>query len=188
MALTLITTPGGATANAYDTLAAVLATADEMFPAPDDLLALSMDDQNRLIVQMTRRIDQESLRGERATTTQALAYPRAHAPLAAEGSGSDYGLGYGTASYEDSTLIPDRVKRALAYGCSEMARLAAGGDAPGQASDDAGLTSLSLGSTLSVGFAGGATTVSAFDRMIGYIVRPILGNLVMSPQVRFLRG
>lgn len=189
MALTLDTTVGGASANAYVDATYVDGIADELFPVPDGYLNLTTDEKNRAIRQLTLRVDQESLRGQRATTTQALEFPRTQAPKQAEWVGTAP-YGFSGPLWEDSTTIPDRVKRAVAVGVILLAGLTAAGEIdPFAPSDNVGVGSVSLGAEMSVSFTGGiAANLPAFEQVFAQRVRPLLGTLVTSPQARLLRG
>lgn len=189
MALTLVTTPGDAAANAYVTVDGVTAVADELFPAPQDWYEASDDDRARAIVVVTRRIDEENFAqpSTRTSSTQALAFPRSMAPAISPVS-TDYGYGVG---YEDATTIPARVVRATAIGAIALVRLAAKNpENPDSAlvSEDARLQSFALGSEFSATLEPGESGIPAFERVFAQLVRPILGTLVTGPQVRLVRG
>lgn len=177
MALTLVTTPGAASANAYCDLTDVNAVADELFPTPDAWLTAGTEDQARAIVAATRRIDQERFRGQRVDSTQALEFPRSGVPDAAE------------LSCESLTAIPERVKRATALLAIELYRLwtVSGGQVTGP-SESAGMQSFSLGSEFSATLEAGAGQVTPAERFFAQTIRPVLGNLVIGPQARVMRG
>jgi len=180
MPLTLITTPGSASANAYCDEAFADALAEELFPAPASWSFAESDTKRRAIVALTRRIDQERLVGDRLDSVQALGFPRTGVYDAA-------GL-----STEPTTAIPDRVKRATALGAIALIRIwEAAGAGEQQAlgpSDDAGISSISLGSELSLSFEPGASRETPFERYFSNEIRSILGTLVLAPQPRMVRG
>lgn len=175
MALALVTTPGAANANAYCDLAFVASIVDEMFPVPTAWGQISDDEKARALVTIRQMIDRESLAGDRATTTQACAFPRVLAPSIDD------------QVFEDSTIIPDRVKRANAVGAIELAKYADQADPFGPAKH-AGVSSISLGSEFSASFESGQSSVSPMQRYWAATIRPILGNLVHVPQRRWVRG
>ncbi len=177
MPLTLVTTPGSASANAYCDLAYANALAEELFPAPTEWPKVSDDERSRAIVAATRRIDEERLPGQRVDSTQALEFPRSGVRVAAE------------IAYESTTAIPERVKRATAMLAIEMHRLwkKQGGQVTGP-SENAGLSSFSLGGEFSATLEPGAGSVSALERFFAHVIRPMLGNLVFAPQARVVRG
>jgi hypothetical protein len=175
VALILVTTPGATDANAYCDLAYVATVVDEMFPVPTAWTAIADDEKARCLVTIRQAIDREALAGDRATTTQACAFPRVLAPTVDE------------RSFEDSTIIPDRVKRANAIGAIELAKYADKSDPFGPAKH-AGVSSISLGSEFSANFESGQSSVSPMARFWATTIRPILGNLVHVPQRRWVRG
>lgn len=180
MPLVLVTTAGSATANAFCDLAYAATVAEEVFPAPVAWLEASLDDQNRAIVALTRRIGEERLRGDRVDSTQALAFPRSGILDQAE------------LEAESTTAIPERVKRATAIGAFEVIRLwkqAGQGEAQvAGPSQNAGLSGFSLGSEFSATLETGAGRETPFERFFAQTIRPILGNLVFGPQPRMVRG
>jgi len=75
MAVTIDATVGGASANSYVTLA----TANTYFEGRlnvTDWTGATDDNKNRALVSAARRLDQESYEGIRASSTQALQWPR----------------------------------------------------------------------------------------------------------------
>lgn len=76
MPLTLVTTPGAADANAYADLASVQAFAAYRGGAGQAFLDLTVDEQIQAIATTALAIDPLDYIGTRATSTQALAWPR----------------------------------------------------------------------------------------------------------------
>jgi hypothetical protein len=77
MSLTLVATPGASTANAYATVATAIAAAAYRIGANVTAwLALTTDQQIQTLVMATRDLDTVRFKGARATTTQALEWPR----------------------------------------------------------------------------------------------------------------
>lgn len=71
--MALVATPGAANANSYVTLVEAQAYfADRVFTDPWD----DADDQSKALITATKRLDQESFMGDRATETQSLKWPR----------------------------------------------------------------------------------------------------------------
>lgn len=108
MPIAIDATPGGASANAFVTLAEVQAYMDGRLNG-DLWAAASTDTQNRAIVEATRELSARAWVGQRTTTTQALSWPRAWA--------CDPDIRWGGNPFYDSTIIPQRVKD----GTSELA-------------------------------------------------------------------
>ena len=76
MAATIDATVGGENSNSYATLAEAQAYFDERLNV-DSWTAASTDTQNRSLIQATRIIDASyEWQGERASSTQALDWPR----------------------------------------------------------------------------------------------------------------
>lgn len=190
----LDTTVGGASSNAYCDLTYIATIVDTLYPQPDAWLALSSENQSRLVIQMTQRLDQDNrwFRGTRVNQapTQALEYPRAQAPVPGSDGGDGYGYGFGYAggvSFELTTVIPNRVKQAVAVGVVEWAKfVAAGYDL--STSGVSNLAGMSLGTTLQASFDNKKSELGPLEQMMAYLVRPIMGNLMLSPQLRTVRG
>lgn len=75
MAAVLIATPGASDANSYITLAEAQDYADGDIDAVE-WYAASTDQKTRALITATRNLDLVGFVGERATSTQALAWPR----------------------------------------------------------------------------------------------------------------
>lgn len=73
--VTLVTTVSGASANSYVTLAQADAYFDERLNA-DDWTDQGDNDQKKALVMAARRLDQVNWKGYKATSGQALAWPR----------------------------------------------------------------------------------------------------------------
>lgn len=101
-ASTLVSTSGSASANSYVTLAEFTAYCERRLnvTAFDDA---EPDDKVRALLMAARRLDQEQWLGSRASTTQALAWPRSGAPKRDADS-------WGT--YYSTTEIPQAIKDA----------------------------------------------------------------------------
>ncbi len=176
MALTLVTTPGDATANSYCAVAAATALIDWL---PASVVAAwaesSADDQARALAQITARIDQEALdpTTARVTATQALAFPRS--PIWNE-AGTDL---------ESTTAIPARVVKATAHGAAYLRAWAVAhpGRDPWAAPDQRGMSSLTIGSEFAASFEAGAVRLSPAEVIVHEIVRPLLRGLLVSPGV-----
>jgi hypothetical protein len=101
MAVAIDATVGGASANSFTTLAELTTYMEGRLNSStfDDA---STDDQNRSLVEATRQLSVMHWLGERATGTQALAWPRqwAHDPDSP------------IQDYYDTTVVPQRVKDA----------------------------------------------------------------------------
>lgn len=149
MALTLIATPGSATANAYCTLA----EADAYCEAHVAGAAWAdLDESVKLaaIIQATRELDSyvEWTGAPTAIGTQALAWPRCgmYAPNAGLVDPSSW-------SPISSTEIPVRLKNA----CAEQARLLSVADRAAELEQQVqGLTKLAVGGDVSMDFQQGA--------------------------------
>lgn len=181
MAITLVTTVGGASANSYTSRAEALVFADELFPAAerDPFKGAGADDQNRFLLAARRAIDELApwLEGERVDATQALEFPR-------EGITKKDGV---TAYL--TTEIPEPVKRAQATLAAFLAKQAATGNSAFGPSKLAGLSAITLGSELSMEFDAGGSTIPVGERVMAQIVMPILGReLVRARQPHVVRG
>lgn len=137
MALTIVATVGASTANAYCTVAEATAYNDAHVSGATWTDA-DPEDQKRALVMATRQLDTYLVwKGERATTSQTLAWPR-------------YGM---LDPLDDATLIsegvvPDRVK----YATAEQARLLLVRDRSAESDTDVqGIASLTAGS-VQIGF------------------------------------
>jgi hypothetical protein len=95
---TLVSTVGGATSNSYVSSAEATTYFDERLYASawDDA---ETDDQDRALIMATRRLDAEEFAGEKATSGQALKWPRIGA---CDQDGYEYATG----------VIPDVIKQA----------------------------------------------------------------------------
>src|SRR5690606_1217095 len=76
MALVIDATPGSATANSYNTEAAVAAVAEETYPSTWWWGERAGDDRRRIMVGATRWLDLLQCVGSKSSTTQALEWPR----------------------------------------------------------------------------------------------------------------
>ena len=106
MAVTIVPTPGSATANSYVSLAEAEVYCEARLNV-DTWDAASDDTKNRALVESTRELTTMTWDGWRVTSTQALAWPR---QWALDPDSPD-------ATYFDSTIVPQRVKDA----CCELA-------------------------------------------------------------------
>ena len=180
MSLTLVETAGSATANTYCTLAEALAYGETVFPATEaePFAEAAPDDQKRALLAATVALDQlrARLAGLRATSTQALEYPR---------SGI---LKPDRSTYYDTTEIPASVKQAEARLAMYLVKQGKANALDGGFTTTPGLTSISLGSELSMSFDGVESGVSDSQRFLASVIFPILGNLVRAGQPRLVRG
>lgn len=173
MALTLIATAGAASANSFATVAEALAVADGLYPPPTGFQDQDPATQAATLVTATAHLNRLSWAGARATTTQALAWPRVGVRIP-DGVGE-----------LDSTTIPAAVQRATAL----LAFWLAAQDATEEGLELApGLASLSLGGEVSMSFEPGATSVTPLERVLQQEIRPVLRGLVYATQSRLVRG
>lgn len=101
MAVTIDATVGGASANSYVTLAEMTTyMTGRLNSATFDDAAT--DDQNRALVEATREVDIKTYQGNRADSTQILAWPRQWAR----------NVDSPTLDYFATNVIPERVKDA----------------------------------------------------------------------------
>lgn len=177
MAVTLVATVGSASANSFCTRAEAITLADEVFPQSEvsDWKALGAADQDRALVEAQKTLEGFAWRGDRVNATQALSLPRVGL-LKPDGA----------TAYEDDE-IPAAAKQAQARLAFWLAKTVKAGGATGPA-DTAGLSSISFGSELAMSFEAGATSVSAQERFVGEVVRPILAGLIYGAGVRTVRG
>lgn len=125
MAVTIIATAGASDANSYETLVEYAAYMDGRLNA--GAFHTDAESQKRSLVEATREIDTLVWVGRRATTTQALAWPRERA----ESPDAPVGV-----LYYDNDVVPERVKVAtselalefLRAGTTDLASLPKGGD------------------------------------------------------------
>lgn len=115
MAATLVTTIGGASANSYVTLDEAETYLDTVLEA-DAWEAATAPRRTRALLQAARRLQDENWIGERATSTQALAWPRFDASKPDSSIGA-YSYGYKMfggrrGEVYSVTEIPERVKQA----------------------------------------------------------------------------
>lgn len=103
MALIIDASVEGASSNAFVTLAEATAFMEARLNGAL-WTAASVDDTNRAIVEATRELSSRQWVGQRTTTTQALAWPRAWA--------LDIDIPWGGNPYFVSSAIPQRVKDA----------------------------------------------------------------------------
>jgi hypothetical protein len=175
MPVTLVTTVGGASSNSYATLADATSYAETLWPRSAAWEGATMDTRNRALVTACRELDSEHFVGDRVDATQALAWPRAGVFTP-----------YRQATYL-TPEIPGAVLRAQIVRAMELVHQAeaVGGLAP---DDLAGVSSFSLGGEVSVTLDGDLSNQKARDRFFASTVRPILGDLVYTPQVKMVRG
>ncbi len=159
-------TIGGASANTYNDLAALVVIADELLPIPEAYLAADSDLQARGAIMAARLIDLEPVVGSLASSTQARQWPRSGV--------------YGVLA----TVLPAPLTYAHALLTFYLVDLADQEIDPLAVEDDASVTGLSLGSEMSIQFAARtaeerqATPVEVFlDR----VIRPLLANLIADP-------
>lgn len=174
---TLVATVGSASANSLCTRAEAVALADEIFPRAEvqDFLGLGGADQDRCLIQAQKVLEGFRWKGERTDSIQALELPREGLPLP---DGSDV---------YDNDEIPAAAKAAQARLAFWLAKTVAAGGSVGP-SEVAGLTSISFGAELSMAFEAGAASVSAADRYVSNVIRPLLAGLVYAPGARVVRG
>lgn len=175
MALVLVATAGATNANTYALAADADTLAGELFPEPTAWLAADTETQARALVTATRLLDELGWPGKRVTDTQALAWPRTDVRRPGPG-----GLTY------DTTMIPAAVVWATARLAIWLLERPAGEDP--LAASHAGLSSLSLGSELSLSFEGGAGARSPLALFLDQQIRPRLGGLAWAAQPRMVRG
>lgn len=93
----IVSTPGGASSNSYITLSEGTDYADDAL-GTTQWSSATTDNRTRALLAATARLDELEWIGERATTTQALAWPRSGAECGEHSYGSD--------------VIPAPIKRA----------------------------------------------------------------------------
>lgn len=103
MAVVIDATVGGAASNSFSTLAESETYMESRLNGAT-WTAATTDNKNRALVEATRLLSIKQWRGERASSTQALAWPRFNAP------DPDNPNGW----YYESDVIPQRVKDATA--------------------------------------------------------------------------
>lgn len=110
---TLITTIGGTTANSYVSVTEADSYFDDRLNSESWSTAVA-DDKTRALITAAARLDDENWRGDRNTTTQALAWPRIDVEKKDAISFGTFGYGSGYGYYEvyPVTEIPLPVKRA----------------------------------------------------------------------------
>lgn len=178
MPITLVTTVGSASANSYATKAEADAIAAEVFPHAEVAAwdgADGSDDQLLALIAAAKLLDRERFKGDPVDTTQARAWPRwwVNTP-----NGGAY----------LATEVPALVKEAQArLAFFLVAHQDDASDVFGPA-DSAGLSSISIGSEISLSFEGGATSQIEGQRFLAQVIRPILGNLVYAPSAHAVRG
>jgi len=181
VAITLVTAVGSASANSYATLAEAIVVAGEVFPKPDAWLASGNDDKGRAMLQACRDLDQERFPGDRADTTQALAWPRAGVRKLG-GTGWTYGLPAYATMYLP-TEIPALILRAQILRAIQLVEQAANGGPD----DLAGVAAFGLGGEVSMTLDTAVTAQTERDRYFATVIRPLLGHLVYTPQLRMVR-
>jgi len=187
MPLTLVTTPGSATANSYASVAETTAYALEAWPVDTTWAMADPDDQKRALIHASRVLDTHRFAGDRATVAQALAWPRLNVLKQPDADTTSLAsLTVNTAMY-DGSEIPEPVKRAHAA----LARflIAKGTDTdPFAADGSAGVSSIALGGELSVSYDAATASISDGTRFLATVVRPILRHLVRTHQPKTVRG
>lgn len=187
MPLTLVTTPGSATANSYASVADTTAYAAEAWPVDTTWTTASLEDQKRALIHAARLLDTHRFAGDRATVAQALAWPRLGVLRAPDADTTSLNaLTVNTATY-DGTEIPEPVKRAQAT----LARylIAKGVEAdPFSTEGTASVSSISLGGELSVSYDPATASISDGTRFLATVVRPMLRHMVRSHQPKTVRG
>lgn len=187
MPLTLVTTPGSATANSYASVAETTAYAAEAWPVDTTWTTADPEDQKRALIHATRVLDTHRFAGDRATVAQALAWPRLNVLKQPDADTTTLtALTVNTAMYE-GTEVPEPVKRAQAA----LARflIAKGLDAdPFSVEGTVGVSSISLGGELSVSYDSATAQISEGTRFLATVVRPILRHLVRTHQPKTVRG
>ena len=112
MAVTIVTTIGGAVSNSYATEAEFKTYCEELFPRADAYFDAEPDDLARALAAAARELNRKQWHGARVNATQALAWPR-YGAAKADGVGYGYGLGYGeSCDCYASDEIPLPVKHA----------------------------------------------------------------------------
>lgn len=176
MALALVSTIGGATANTYNSLAELEVEAGLLLPP--SLAWENAQEEVRIAAAIgaTRVLDQLRWVGERAGGTQALEHPRSGLPK--PGGWADY----------LPTEIAVAVKRAHARLTFFLVEEAEAGRNPFAGAEDAGLASISFGSELAMTFEPGTTSVAPLERFLRQVIRPMLRGLILADQARAVRG
>lgn len=158
-ASTLVVTVGGASSNSYVTLA-VFNTYCEQRLNVDSFDEAQPDDKIRALLMATRRLDRENWIGQKASTTQALVWPR---------SGIYKPDGYG--EQYSSAEIPQLVKDAQC----ELALAYLGGYGAATSSDSISEFSID-GVRVKTSGGGTAGWPDAVDELIGGLIR---GNMLV---------
>lgn len=114
MPVVIDSTVGGASANAYDTVA-YITTYSEGTVWASNWAAKTADEKAALAVRATRALDTLSFEGDRADDDQALQFPRVNVTLP-NGNGLD------------SATIPAQIKQAWAHVACWLSSIAAGTD------------------------------------------------------------
>lgn len=172
MPIVLVATPGSASANTYALVADVTALAETLLPVPTAWGAAGTDVQARACVTATRLLDRLAWVGDRASTTQALAWPR-----------------YGAQTADGVALDSDVIPQPLQHATARLAIwLVQQDEDPESRGDLDGLSALSLGSGVSFGFTSGGPSGSPFDAFLRDVLRPMLAGLARTGQPRAVRG
>jgi len=174
MPITLVTTPGSASANSYADRTQAAAIADELLPVPLVWLRAEADVQNRALVTATRDLDELHFVGDRVDAVQALEWPRSGAMKPSLGT------------YYLTTEVPAPLTRA----CALLAiwRVGQGQTVDPAVTDAAGLSSISFGSELAMTFEQGATSQTPLGDFLNREIRPVLKGLTYAAQPRLVRG
>jgi hypothetical protein len=112
--LALVTTIGGASSNAYNTLDELNAYLAEAFPKPATAVNASEDNKNRALVAACKQIYLQEYEGSRATSVQKQPFPRFELinPDSVTTDSVYVGSVASGPAYYATDIIPDRVKRA----------------------------------------------------------------------------
>lgn len=176
-------TIGGASANSYNTEAALDVVADELFPCPNGWIDTTgdADARARLAITATRRLDLERFVRGRVTSDQALEWPRAGVSKPSVGSGNaGYGFSNGGSSgYYLPTEIPPVIQRAHALLTFYLAEQPTGFD-PFGPPDDAGILSDNIGTDLQTTYEAGSNWVPPGARFMARVIRPMLAQFAVS--------
>ena len=176
MAATLVTTIGGASANSYVTLDEAETYLDTVLEA-DAWEAATAPRRTRALLQAARQLQDENWIGERATSTQALAWPRFDASKPDSAIGA-YGYGYKTfggrrGEVYSVTEIPERVKQAQI----ELALAYLDGWGADDGADEADVSSLDI-EGLSLSFRSSNPRAGQLPARVAKLI----GDLVRGPE------
>lgn len=174
MTLTLDATVGGASSNAYNTLAEITSAAERVLPVPG-WADVPTARRTLVAVMAGDLLDRMRFIGDRVDETQAMEWPRSGVWNRRE------------SALLDQDAIPAEVKLAHARLALWLADQDDSID-PFQVQDADGVQSIDFGQELSMTFEKGAGKVSSGDRFLRDVIRPILGRLVLANQPNVVRG